>query len=113
MPQQSIGSTSRTLSSTDTDRNPQQKGCSQLVASYNMQEDTLGLFYFPGPTGGILRIRGSSILCYTMFLLLLLLLWIYPDPCCYEKNEGVKMIRSKKQIASFFSRQFNPLNCDS
>ena len=24
----------------------------QLVASYDTQEDTLGLFYFPGPTGG-------------------------------------------------------------
>ena len=53
MPQQSIGSTARTLSSTDTDRNPRQTGCPQLVASYDTQEDTLGLFYIPGPTGGL------------------------------------------------------------
>ena len=53
MPQQRIGSTARTLSSTDTDRNPRQTGCPQLVASYDTQEDTLGLFYIPGPTGGI------------------------------------------------------------
>ena len=52
MPQQRIGSTARTLSSTDTDRNPRQTGCPQLVASYDTQEDTLGLFYTPGPTGG-------------------------------------------------------------
>ena len=52
MPQQSIGSTARTLSSTDTDRNPRQTGCPQLVTSYDTQEDTLGLFYIPGPTGG-------------------------------------------------------------
>ena len=52
MPQQRIGSTARTLSSTDTDRNPRQTGCPQLVASYDTQEDTLGLFYIPGPTGG-------------------------------------------------------------
>ena len=52
MPQQRIGSTARTLSSTDTDRNPRQTGCLQLVASYDTQEDTLGLFYIPGPTGG-------------------------------------------------------------
>ena len=51
MPQQRIGSTARTLSSTDTDRNPRQTGCPQLVASYDTQ-DTLGLFYIPGPTGG-------------------------------------------------------------
>ena len=53
MPQQRIGSTARTLSSTDTDRNPRQTGCPQLVASYDTQEDTLGLFYTPGPTGGL------------------------------------------------------------
>ena len=52
MPQQRIGSTARTLSSTDTDHNPRQTDCPQLVASYNTQEDTLGLFYIPGPTGG-------------------------------------------------------------
>ena len=52
MPQQRIGSTARTLSSTDTDRNPRQTGCPQLVASYDTQKDTLGLFYIPGPTGG-------------------------------------------------------------
>ena len=29
----------------------------QLVASYDTQEDTLGLFYFPGPTGGHSRCK--------------------------------------------------------
>ena len=53
MLQQRIGSTARTLSSTDTDRNPRQTGCPQLVASYDTQEDMLGLFYIPGPTGGV------------------------------------------------------------
>ena len=52
MPQQSIGSTARTLSSTDMDRNTWQTGCPQLVASYDTQEDTLDLFYYPGHTGG-------------------------------------------------------------
>ena len=27
----------------------------QLVASYDTQEDTLGLFYIPGPTGGVMQ----------------------------------------------------------
>ena len=31
----------------------------QLVASYDTQEGTLGLFYFPGPTGGF-SIAGNS-----------------------------------------------------
>ena len=59
MPQQRIGSTARTLSSTDTDRNPRQTGCPQLVASYDTQ-DTLGLFYIPGPTGGKKPIEGGQ-----------------------------------------------------
>ena len=57
MPQQRISSTARILSSTDTDRKPRQTGCPQLVASYDTQEYMLGLFYFPGPTGGLSCLR--------------------------------------------------------
>ena len=60
MPQQRIGSTANSLSSTDTDRNPRQTGCPQLVASYDTQEDTLDLFYIPGPTGGHIGIKGNE-----------------------------------------------------
>ena len=58
MLQQRISSIARILFSTDTDRNPRQTGCPQLVASYDTQEDTLGLFYFPGPTGGEIVAKG-------------------------------------------------------
>ena len=59
MPQQSIGSTARTLSSTNTDCNPRQTGCLQLVTSYDTQ-DTLGLFYIPGPTGGAYQTNAAE-----------------------------------------------------
>ena len=68
MLQQSIGSTARTLASTDTDRNPWQTGCPQLVASYDTQEDTLSLFYIPGPTGGLSIVRFSFVVFISLLL---------------------------------------------
>ena len=41
-----------------------------VVASYDTQEGTLGLFYFPGPTGGMLHgeMKVEVLISFTRFI---------------------------------------------